>query len=134
MGLLGVVSLLSYAAAVFFSPLAYPGYNAMAQAVSDLSAVNAPSQMLWNQLSALYNVCGVVSFKVSDLSFNNLIVIALAKNNVKLAKKEALEYLATEGYIVQRRNSDIEEILADASQLREIDNNNKITLVSLKIV
>lgn len=70
------------------------------------------------------NVCGVVSFKVSDLSFNNLIVIALAKNNVKLAKKEALEFLATEGYIVQRRYSDIEEILADASQLREIDNNN----------
>lgn len=52
--------------------------------------------------------------------------IALARNNVKLAKKEALEYLATEGYIVQRRNSDIEEILADASQLREIDNNNKL--------
>ena len=50
--------------------------------------------------------------------------IALARNNVKLAKKEALEYLATEGYIVQRRNSDIEEILADASLLREIDNNN----------
>ena len=71
------------------------------------------------------NVCGVVSFKVSDLSFNNLIVIALAKNNVKLAKKEALEFLATEGYIVQRRNSDIEEILTKARQLREIDNNKQ---------
>ena len=33
-GLLGVVSLLSYTAAVVFSPLAYPGYNWMAQAVS----------------------------------------------------------------------------------------------------
>ena len=63
------------------------------------------------------------------MSFNFLMEIALARNNVKLAKKEALEYLATEGYIVQRRNSDIEEILADASQLREIDNNNKITSV-----
>lgn len=71
------------------------------------------------------NVCGVVSFKVSDLSFNNLIVIVLAKNNVKLAKKEALEFLATEGYIVQRRNSDIEEILTKARQLREIDNNKQ---------
>lgn len=71
------------------------------------------------------NVCGVVSFKVSDLSFNNLIVIALAKNNVKLAKKEALEFLATEGYIVQRGNSDIEEILTKARQLREIDNNKQ---------
>lgn len=71
------------------------------------------------------NVCGVVSFKVSDLSFNNLIVIALAKNNVKLAKKEALEFLATEGYIVQRRYSDIEGILTKARQLREIDNNKQ---------
>lgn len=31
-GLLGIVSLLSYTAAVVFSPLAYPGYNWMAQA------------------------------------------------------------------------------------------------------
>ena len=37
LGLLGVVSFLSYAAAVAFAPLAYPGYDWMAQAVSDLS-------------------------------------------------------------------------------------------------
>lgn len=43
LGLLGVLSFLSYAAAVVFSPLAYPGYRWMAQAVSDLSAANAPS-------------------------------------------------------------------------------------------
>ena len=60
LGLLGVVSFLSYTAAVVFAPLAYPGYNWMAQAVSDLSAANAPSLALWNQLSALYNVCEVV--------------------------------------------------------------------------
>ena len=60
LGLLGIVSLLSYTAAVVFSPLAYPGYNWMAQAVSDLSAANAPSLALWNQLSALYNACEVV--------------------------------------------------------------------------
>ena len=60
LGLLGVVSLLSYAAAVVFAPLAYPGYNPLAQAVSDLSAANAPSLALWNQLSSLYNVCEVV--------------------------------------------------------------------------
>lgn len=59
-GLLGVVAFLSYAAAVVFSPLAYPGYNWMAQAVSDLSASNAPSLRLWNQLSSLYNVCTLV--------------------------------------------------------------------------
>lgn len=60
LGLLGIVSLLSYTAAVVFSPSAYPGYNSMTQAVSDLSAANAPSLALWNQLTALYNVCEVV--------------------------------------------------------------------------
>ena len=61
LGLLGVVSFLSYTAAVVLSPLAYPGYDWMAQAVSDLSASNAPSRVLWGQLSALYNGCGLVS-------------------------------------------------------------------------
>lgn len=60
LGLLGAVSFLSYTAAVVFAPLAYPGYNWLAQAVSDLSAANAPSLTLWNQLSALYNTCEVV--------------------------------------------------------------------------
>ena len=64
LGLLGVVSFLSYTAAVVLAPLAYPGYNWMAQAVSDLSAANAPSLALWNQLSALYNVCEVVCVTV----------------------------------------------------------------------
>ena len=59
LGLLGIVSLLSYTASVVFAPLAYPGYNWMAQAVSDLSAANAPSLALWNQLSAFYNVCAL---------------------------------------------------------------------------
>ena len=59
-GLLGIVALLSYTAAVVFSPLAYPGYNWMAQAVSDLSASNAPSLGLWNQLSSLYNICTLI--------------------------------------------------------------------------
>ena len=57
LGLLGIVSFLSYAAAVIFSPLAYPNYNRLAQAVSDLSAANAPSLSLWNRLSAPYAVC-----------------------------------------------------------------------------
>lgn len=60
LGLLGLVSFLSYAAAVIFAPLAYPGYDWMAQAVSDLSAADAPSLALWNQLSAGYNACEVV--------------------------------------------------------------------------
>ena len=63
-GLLGIVSFLSYTAAVVFAPLAYPGYNWLAQAVSDLSAANAPSLSLWNQLTAFYNVCEVVCVTV----------------------------------------------------------------------
>jgi hypothetical membrane protein len=59
-GLFGVIAFLSYTAAVVFSPLAYPGYNWMEQAVSDLSAANAPSRTLWNQLSCLYNVCTLI--------------------------------------------------------------------------
>lgn len=60
-GILGVISLLSYTVAVIFTPLAYPGYNWLSQAVSDLSANNAPSRTLWNQLSSLYGPCGIVS-------------------------------------------------------------------------
>lgn len=61
LGLLGLSSLLSYTAAVVFSPLAYPGYDWKSQVVSDLSAATSPSLALWNQLSSLYGVCGVVS-------------------------------------------------------------------------
>lgn len=64
LGLLGILSFLSYTVAVMFAPLAYPGYNPLAQAVSDLSAANAPSLALWNQLSALYNACEVVCVTV----------------------------------------------------------------------
>jgi hypothetical membrane protein len=46
LGFLGIISMLSYTAAVFFSPAAYPGYNWMAQAVSDLSATDSPSREL----------------------------------------------------------------------------------------
>ena len=60
LGLTGVAALLSYTAAVLLSPLAYPDYDWMAQAVSDLSAETAPSKMLWTQLAAPYNICSVV--------------------------------------------------------------------------
>ena len=60
LGLLGLISLASYTLAVLLAPLAYPGYQWMAQAVSDLSADTAPSRILWNQLSSLYMPCGLV--------------------------------------------------------------------------
>lgn len=71
LGLLGVISLLSYTVAVVFSPRAYPGYNWIAQAVSDLSAANAPSKMLWNQLSSLYGICGMISIMMVCVFIQN---------------------------------------------------------------
>jgi len=59
LGLLGIASFVSYAVAVIFAPLAYPGYDWMSRAVSDLSAANAPSLALWHQLSGLYGVAGI---------------------------------------------------------------------------
>ena len=61
LGLFGVVSLLSYGAMVVFSPLAYPGYDWLSMAVSDLSAVGAPSAELAQRLNALFGPCAVVS-------------------------------------------------------------------------
>lgn len=60
LGLTGILALLSYTAAVVFSPMAFPDYNWLAQAVSDLSADSAPSRGLWNRLAAFYGVGSVV--------------------------------------------------------------------------
>lgn len=95
LGLLGVVSFLSYAAAVIFAPRAYPGYNWMAQAVSDLSAANAPSRMLWNQLSAPYSVCEVVCATI--------VCIGMQKQKSRLLRTgismfAAMEWISAIGY------------------------------------
>lgn len=59
-GWFGIINFLSYLAAVVFSPMAFPGYDWMSQAVSDLSAESAPSRMLWSQLASLYGNTGLV--------------------------------------------------------------------------
>lgn len=60
LGLTGIIALVSYTLAVVFSPKAYPGYDWLSQAVSDLSAESAPSRILWNRLAAPYGICSVV--------------------------------------------------------------------------
>ena len=60
LGLIGIIQLISYTAAIVFSPTAFPGYDWKSMAASDLSAMDAPSRMLWDQLSAFYNVGSVV--------------------------------------------------------------------------
>ncbi|MCI5730723.1 MAG: DUF998 domain-containing protein [Eubacterium sp.] len=52
---------MSYTAMVVFSPLAYPGYDWLSMAVSDLGAEGAPSEQLASQLNALFGPCGLVS-------------------------------------------------------------------------
>ncbi len=59
-GLLGMAGLISYMVAVIVSPIAYPGYDSLSQAVSDLSAQDAPSRQLWAKLSSIYGTCGIV--------------------------------------------------------------------------
>ena len=95
LGLLGIVSFLSYTAAVLFAPLAYPGYDRMAQAVSDLSAANAPSLSLWQRLSAPYAVCEVVCVTVVCLGLGSC-KSRLLRTGVGLFA--AMEYLSAIGY------------------------------------
>lgn len=71
LGLLGVASLLSYLLAVLFSPLAYPGYDWMRQAVSDLSAADSPSRQLWAELSCLYGSGTIVSLTLVCVYIQN---------------------------------------------------------------
>ena len=59
-GLTGLAALISYAAAAYFCRGAFPGYNWMESAVSDLSAETAPSRQLWDKLSAVYQAGSVV--------------------------------------------------------------------------
>ena len=59
-GLTGLAALISYAAAAYFCRGAFPGYNWMESAVSDLSAETAPSRQLWDKLSAFYSAGSIV--------------------------------------------------------------------------
>jgi len=58
-GLFGVMGFIIYLIAVFVSPRAYPGYDWMGQAISDLSALNAPSRELWMQFAFVSSACGL---------------------------------------------------------------------------
>ena len=61
LGVFGIISLLSYTAMVVFSPLAYPGYDWLSMAVSDLCAEGAPSEALASQLNAQFGPSSVIA-------------------------------------------------------------------------
>lgn len=95
LGILGIISLLSYTAMVVFSPLAYPGYDWLSMAVSDLSAEGAPSAGLANQLNALFGPCGLVSIMA--------VCVGVAGSKEKLMKLgiyffAAMEWICNVGY------------------------------------
>ncbi len=95
LGILGIISLLSYTAMVVFSPLAYPGYDWLSMAVSDLSAKGAPSEELAGQLNALFGPCGLVSIMAVCVS------IAACKSKVLKAGVcffAAMEWVCNVGY------------------------------------
>mgnify|MGYP003295993416 FL=1 len=95
LGILGLISLLSYTAMVVFSPLAYPGYDWMTMAVSELSAVGAPSADLANRLNSLFGPCALVSIMA--------VCVAVANNPSKRFRFgvycfAAMEWLCNVGY------------------------------------
>ncbi len=95
LGVFGIISLLSYAAMVFFSPLAYPGYDWLSMAVSDLSAVGAPSAELAERLNALFGPGAVISVMA--------VCVGVADCKSKLLKMgvgffAAMEWITVVGY------------------------------------
>lgn len=96
LGLLGIVSFISYLCGVIFAPLAYPNYDWLSQAVSDLSAQNAPSLQLWNQLTALYNICEVVCVILVCISVSKNKDIFLLKLGIYLFG--IMEFISSVGY------------------------------------
>ncbi|MGN1405668.1 MAG: DUF998 domain-containing protein [Erysipelotrichaceae bacterium] len=94
-GIFGIISLLSYSAMVVFSPLAYPGYDWISMAVSELSAVGAPSEKLANQLNCLFGPCGLVSIMAVCLAMV-FVKSRVLKNGVYLFA--AMEWVCSAGY------------------------------------
>ena len=95
LGIFGLLSLLSYTAMVVFSPLAYPGYDWMSMAVSDLTAEGAPSLQLATRLNALFGPCAVVSVMA--------VCVAISGNKSKLFKGgiysfAGMEWICNVGY------------------------------------
>ena len=97
LGLTGVAALVSYTLAVLLAPSAFPGYNWMEQAVSDLSAESAPSRMLWNRIASPYGVCSVVCVTcVSVFVSENRISTRLFRTGIHLFT--VMNWISAVGY------------------------------------
>lgn len=97
LGMLGAVSFIVYLLAVFITPRAYPGYDWMGQAVSDLSAGNAPSHELWARFAAVSSPMGLISATVACLYVRNRLNKKLRAGIYLFA---ILSWVSTVGYAV----------------------------------
>ncbi|MCC8155439.1 MAG: hypothetical protein LIP01_15425 [Tannerellaceae bacterium] len=71
------------------------------------------------------NVSGAIVKRSSSYkAFDEVLTQALATSHIELSAPAALNYLAEEGYIIQRRFSGIEILLIKACELRNKINNN----------
>lgn len=95
LGIFGVMSLLSYTSMVIFSSLAYPGYDWLRMAVSELSAVGAPSASLAASLNALFGPCAVVSIMGVCVSLTGVRSCLLKRGIILFA---VMEWLTVVGY------------------------------------
>ena len=65
------------------------------------------------------NISGtVVKCNSQFKSFDDVVIYALATSEIRLTKNDALDFLADEGYIVQRRFATIDNLLIKANELR----------------
>lgn len=113
LGILGLIRLLSYTAMVVFSPLAYPGYDWMTMAVSELTAVGAPSADLANRLNCMFGPCGIVSIMA--------VCVTIANNSSKCFRFgvycfAAMEWLCNVGYtcfpwVSDAANTDLQNVM-----------------------
>ena len=132
LGICGLISLLSYTAMVVFSPLAYPGYNWMTMAVSDLGAAGAPSATLASQLNALFGPCAVVSIMA--------VCVAVAGMKSKVFRwgiylYAAMEWLCNVGYtcfpwVAGADSSHFQNRMHLASMKKETELNQSLSLSS----
>ncbi len=95
LGFFGILSLLSYLSMVIFSPLAYPGYNWMSMAVSELSADGSPAKELANRLNSLFGPCAVVSIMAVCVAVSDC-KIRVFKTGIYLFA--IMEWLCNVGY------------------------------------
>ena len=112
-GILGLIILLSYTAMVVFAPLAYPGYDWMTMAVSELTAVGAPSADLANRLNCMFGPCGIVSIMA--------VCVTIANNPSKRFRFgvycfAAMEWLCNVGYtcfpwVSDAANTDLQNVI-----------------------